>query len=133
MSILYALHDLTTSLWNNFIFYDYVQLDDHLNASPAAIAEIGSFRSQTLHRVRRSRPESLETDSRQRNTHRHHRRKRKYPPTDRGAVCKILEPFIGDPFPSKIMVSLPVLNRITRCWLILPCISRVCPVKQTII
>ena len=30
--------DLTTSLWNNFIFYDYIQLDDQFNASPAALA-----------------------------------------------------------------------------------------------
>jgi ABC-type antimicrobial peptide transport system permease subunit len=31
-------HDLETSLWNNFIYYDYVQLDNHFLASPAAIA-----------------------------------------------------------------------------------------------
>jgi predicted permease len=30
--------DMTANLWTNFIFYDYVQLDDHFKATPAAIA-----------------------------------------------------------------------------------------------
>src|SRR5258708_34884778 len=30
--------DMTANLWTNFVFYDYIQLDDHFNATPAAIA-----------------------------------------------------------------------------------------------
>jgi putative ABC transport system permease protein len=30
--------DVTENPWNNFIFYDYIQLDEHFNASAAAIA-----------------------------------------------------------------------------------------------
>jgi ABC-type antimicrobial peptide transport system permease subunit len=30
--------EMTENTWNNFIFYDYIQLDEHVNASAAAIA-----------------------------------------------------------------------------------------------
>ena len=32
--------DMTENPWNNFIFYDYIQLDEHYNASAAAIASL---------------------------------------------------------------------------------------------
>ena len=33
-------NELNANLWDNFSFYDYLQLDDHFNATPAALAGI---------------------------------------------------------------------------------------------
>jgi len=33
-----ARRELNSNLWDNFSFYDYLQLDDHFNATPAALA-----------------------------------------------------------------------------------------------
>ncbi|MBN8852118.1 MAG: hypothetical protein BGO55_26790 [Sphingobacteriales bacterium 50-39] len=35
-----AQRDLNSNPWDNFSFYDYLQLDDHFNATPAALAGI---------------------------------------------------------------------------------------------
>jgi predicted permease len=41
-----ARRDLNANLWDNFSFYDYLQMDDHFNATPSALASIENKMNQ---------------------------------------------------------------------------------------